>query len=459
MSISDLPSPISSSSPSSSDSEVLVRVENVSKKFCRSLKKSLWYGVKDIAHELNPFGRKMEDRRWEIGDSPSPISDLPSSSKSPISHLPSPAASPISDSSGLRPDEFWAVRDVSFELRRGECLGLIGHNGAGKTTLLKMLNGLIKPDGGRIEMRGRVGALIALGAGFNPILTGRENIYVNASILGLSKREINEKLDEIIDFAEIGEFIDAPVQSYSSGMQVRLGFSVASALKPDVLILDEVLAVGDDNFRTKCLLRITECLKDTSVIFVSHQRSQISRICTRAIWIDKGKVLETGSAKAVCANYSLAKDVLCEGATVQHQNSSSIRIKKISILSKAISVGETLLLEFELESGRNEGFDTIQLGVEDEFGNLIAQSSYHCGFIRLAGSISIFQVKLYSLRLNGGRYHINFNILENNGRRYLVRAVKCASFDCRNQENITLAAYQPEIELIRTAKRDANRLT
>ena len=170
----------SSPLPIPSDPDTLVRVSGVSKKFCLSLKKSLWYGLCDMGRELT--GR----RRGEHG--------------------------------GLRTKEFWAVNNVSFELKRGECLGLIGRNGAGKTTLLKMLNGLIKPDAGRIEMRGRVGALIALGAGFNPILTGRENIYVNGSVLGLTKKEIGAKLDEIVDFAEIGDFIDTPVQNYSSGM-------------------------------------------------------------------------------------------------------------------------------------------------------------------------------------------------------------------------------------------------
>ena len=160
-------------------------VEHASKKFCRSLRRSLWYGTIDMAGELVGGGGR-HDR--------------------------------------LRNDEFWAVRDVSFELKRGECLGLIGRNGAGKTTLLKMLNGLIKPDHGRIEIRGRVGAVIALGAGFNPILTGARTSIVNASVLGLTRQEIDEKLDEIIDFADIGDLIDAPVQSYSSGMQVRLGF-------------------------------------------------------------------------------------------------------------------------------------------------------------------------------------------------------------------------------------------
>jgi lipopolysaccharide transport system ATP-binding protein len=190
----------------------------------------------------------------------------------------------------LRDGEFYAVRDVSFELRRGECLGLIGHNGAGKTTLLKMLNGLIKPDAGTITMRGRVGALIALGAGFNPILTGRENIYINGSVLGLSKKEIDGKIDEIIDFAEIGEFIDSPVQNYSSGMSVRLGFSIASSLSPDVLILDEVLAVGDIGFVIKCLNRVRQLTANAAVILVTHQMQFVSSFCSRVLFMDHGQV-------------------------------------------------------------------------------------------------------------------------------------------------------------------------
>ncbi len=232
-------------------SEVLVKVDGVSKKFCRSLKRSLWYGMQDLGSELigNPHGR-----------------------------------------GGLRKDEFWAVKDVSFELKRGECLGLIGRNGAGKTTLLRMLNGLIKPDQGRIEMRGRVAALIALGAGFNPILTGRENIYVNASVLGLSKREIEGKFEEIVEFAELGEFIDSPVQSYSSGMSVRLGFSVAAHLDPDVLILDEVLSVGDAQFKIKSLNKMYELLGSCAVVFVHHSMATISRVSNKVLHLDRGDV-------------------------------------------------------------------------------------------------------------------------------------------------------------------------
>jgi len=287
-----------------SDDEVLVRVEGVSKKFCRSLKKSLWYGVCDIAGELLPVGkrrgardegRELSDRSaQDISRSTQDTGLSTAAASSSDARLLDTGLSTLDSTHGLRPGEFWAVKDVSFELRRGECLGLIGHNGAGKTTLLKMLNGLIKPDAGSITMRGRVGALIALGAGFNPILTGRENIYINGSVLGLTKKEIDAKIDEIIDFAEIREFIDMPVQSYSSGMTVRLGFAVATALDPDVLILDEVLAVGDVAFRYKCYRRIDEIRNRAAILFVSHNMPDVGRICTETIVMEKGHPVYIG---------------------------------------------------------------------------------------------------------------------------------------------------------------------
>jgi lipopolysaccharide transport system ATP-binding protein len=206
---------------------------------------------------------------------------------------------------GLRPGEFWAVNNVSFELERGECLGLIGGNGAGKTTLLKMLNGLIKPDHGRIEMRGRVGALIALGAGFNPILTGRENIFVNGAVLGLTKRQIEEKIDRIIDFADIREFIDSPVQIYSSGMQVRLGFAVATAVEPAVLLLDEVLAVGDISFQARCFNVLSDFRKaGTAFILVSHNMHQISRHCDKVLYLRGGRVQHLGVTDVAIAAFT-----------------------------------------------------------------------------------------------------------------------------------------------------------
>ena len=228
--------------------DILVEVEGLSKKFCKDLKTSLWYGVKDLS--ANIFGNKQ----------------------------------PL----GLREKEFWAVKDISFTLRRGECLGLIGHNGAGKSTLLKILNGLINPDEGKIRIKGKVGALIELGAGFNPILSGRENIYNNGAVLGFTKTEIDTKIEDIIDFSEIREFIDMPVQNYSSGMKVRLGFAVAAQMEPDVLIIDEVLAVGDLGFVLKCFKTIDQILPKTAIVFVSHSMPMVSRICTQIILLDKG---------------------------------------------------------------------------------------------------------------------------------------------------------------------------
>lgn len=235
-------------------SDTLVKVENVSKKFCRSLKRSLWYGMQDIGAEL--LGRSHSQN------------GLPP----------------------LRPDEFWAVQDINFELKRGDCLGLIGRNGAGKSTLLKMLNGLLKPDTGRIEMRGRIGALIELGTGFNPILTGRENVYVNGSVLGFSKKEIDRKFEAIVEFAEIGDFVDMPVKNYSSGMKVRLGFAVAAQMEPDVLLVDEVLAVGDIGFRIKCYNEIYRIIERAAVIFVSHSMPQVAKVCNRGILMSSGQV-------------------------------------------------------------------------------------------------------------------------------------------------------------------------
>lgn len=257
---------------------VLVLAENVRKKFCRDLKKSLWYGVQDICADLNPFARNGSALEKARGFS--------------------------TRNDQLRPDEFWAVNDVSFEVRRGECLGLIGRNGAGKSSLLKMLTGLIKPDSGRIEMRGRIGALIALGAGFNPILTGRENIYVNGAVLGLSKKEIDRKIGDIIAFAEIGDFIDTPVQNYSSGMHVRLGFSVAAHLEPDVLLVDEVLAVGDMAFQAKCLEYIScVCAGGCSVVFVSHNEELVRRLCTQGLVLEEGNIAALGDVNSAFQKY------------------------------------------------------------------------------------------------------------------------------------------------------------
>ena len=308
--------------------EVLVKVEGLSKKFCKDLKTSLWYGVKDLVSGITG----------------------------------SQANRP------LRDKEFWAVKDISFELRRGECLGLIGHNGAGKSTLLKILNGLINPDEGSVTMRGRVGALIELGAGFNPILTGRENIYNNGAVLGFTRKEIDAKVEEIIDFSEIREFIDMPVQNYSSGMKVRLGFSVAVQMEPDVLIIDEVLAVGDANFIVKSYNRINELIKTCAVIFVSHSMPQVAKLVDKIIYLECGIALEYSKNKnEVITNY-LSKQVDIEAYSV----TGGENVKTFDILKNTKSIlNSEIEIDFMSNLNINTSFKLTSL--EGEFCSIVVK--------------------------------------------------------------------------------------
>ena len=200
--------------------------------------------------------------------------------------------------------EFLAVKDVSFRVHAGEAWGLIGTNGSGKSTMLKAISGIIKPYKGNISIHGSVAPLIELGAGFDPELTARENIYLNGCVLGYSEKFIQEHFDEIVDFAEIRDFLDSPLKNYSSGMKARLGFSIATMVKPDILIVDEILAVGDYKFRQKCEKRMKELLSGgTTLLYVSHNIDEVKRLCDHAIWIEKGDEKMQGDAKEVCDAY------------------------------------------------------------------------------------------------------------------------------------------------------------
>jgi lipopolysaccharide transport system ATP-binding protein len=200
--------------------------------------------------------------------------------------------------------ELWALKDVSFELRSGETVGIIGRNGSGKSTLLQMLCGTVNPTSGSIETKGRIAALLELGSGFNPDFTGRENIYLNASILGLSREETTVRYGSIVDYSEIGEFIDQPVKTYSSGMIMRLAFAVAIQVDPDILIVDEALSVGDERFQRKCFSHIEAIRnKGATILFVSHSSGQIVQLCDRSILLDAGEILEDGNPKQVVAHY------------------------------------------------------------------------------------------------------------------------------------------------------------
>jgi len=245
--------------------DVMVRVENVSKRFAKRLRHVMWYGVCDLSRQLAGLAARKDM---------------------------------------LRPHEFWSLRDVSFEVQRGECLGIIGSNGAGKSTLLKLINGILRPDAGRLRVRGRVGALIEVGAGFHPLLTGRENVYLNGAILGMSREEIARKFDAIVEFAGIGDFLDMPVKFYSSGMYVRLEFAVAAHLEPDVLLVDEVLAVGDVSFQARCLARMRELVKSgRTLIFISHNLLAVREVCSRCVWLEHGRIRSAGEVASVVHSY------------------------------------------------------------------------------------------------------------------------------------------------------------
>lgn len=364
--------------------DVLIKVENVSKKFCRTLKRSLWYGVQDVAGEM-------------LGQS--------------------------GGNDSLREGEFWSLADVSFELRRGECLGLIGPNGAGKSTLLKILNGLIKPDQGRITMRGRVGALIELGAGFNPVLTGRENIYINGAILGFSKEEITRKLDEIIEFSELSEFIDTPVQSYSSGMRVRLGFAVAAQMEPDVLLIDEVLAVGDIGFRSKCYSRLADLLERCAVIFVSHQMYFVNRLSSTAMLLNRGEKKFYGEpAGAIAAYNSLFEH---EHKVIQEDKETYIdNVMLLDSGNKKTAVFDwydSLAVEFDLSISRKHEEVSVSVTFMGQDGSLTAQchSSYNNVRITNPGAPQRIRLDIDCLNLNPGQYYLNMIVYDKSDNRQL----------------------------------------
>lgn len=382
-------------------SDVLIRAEGVSKKFSSKLKTSMKYGIIDIARDF-------------IG-------------------TPSP-------SDTLRPNEFWSVQDVSFEVRRGECLGLIGPNGAGKSTLLKMLNGIIMPDKGSVDINGRVGALIEVGAGFHPLLTGRENIYINGSIMGLKKKEIDQKFDSIVEFAELGDFIDTPVSYYSSGMYVRLGFAIAAHLEPDVLLIDEVLAVGDLGFKMKCLNAINEIMRNSAVIFVSHSMPFISRICTEVMVLNNGTVSyhDNNIGEGIDhyqSNFDSAEQQVSGSgkATV-----SNIRLSSgghIRLNSKEVPVlnyGDDLTIEMDLRLCSSVKQPDVRvliwnqelLPVADCFSEL-------SGFEIAPKKFSKIKLELRKLQLNFGVYYIVIVVVDLSSGERCLRLDNAAHFQVK----------------------------
>jgi lipopolysaccharide transport system ATP-binding protein len=256
-------------------------------------------------------------------------------------------------------EDFWALADISFDVEKGEALGIIGHNGAGKSTMLKLLTRIMDPTMGTIRTRGRVSALIEVAAGFHPEMTGRENIYLNGSILGMTRKEIDRKLDEIVAFAQLEKFVDTPVKRYSSGMYARLGFAIAAHVEPDILIVDEVLAVGDAEFQKKCLGKMGEVRDNEgrTIVFVSHNMLAVQALCGRALLIDHGRIIDEGPPKDVTARYlGGVSDVRAEhiwDSAETAPGNDIVRFKRVCIKPETgspddpISISTPIVMEFE----------------------------------------------------------------------------------------------------------------
>jgi lipopolysaccharide transport system ATP-binding protein len=277
-------------------------------------------------------------------------------------------------------DEFWALRDVSFEVEPGEVVGIIGRNGAGKSTLLKILSRITKPSRGEVQVRGRVSSLLEVGTGFHPELTGRENIYLNGSILGMTRREIAQKFDEIVAFAEIDQFLDTPVKRYSSGMYVRLAFAVAAHLQPEVLLVDEVLAVGDAMFQKKCLGKMREVgSKDRAVLFVSHNMAAVQSLCTRGIILERGQAVLDGTIEDAVSAYLSSLQTVSHtrlGDRPDHRGTGEIRVIDVQVSNPQngngprLTTGQAARFVFRLD--RPVADPQVSFGVFDKYGHFVA---------------------------------------------------------------------------------------
>lgn len=376
----------------------IIQVENVRKKFCRSLRHGMWYTGTDLVRRC----------------------------------LGLPVAT-----GKLRTNEFWALRDVSFSLQRGESLAIIGSNGSGKSTLLNLLNGVLMPDQGRIVTQGRVAALIGVGAGFHPMLTGRENIFVNGMILGMSSREIRDRFDAIVDFSEVGEFIDTPVKHYSSGMYVRLGFAIAIHAPVDILLLDEVLAVGDLAFAVKCLRRIGQFrAQGGSAILVSHAMQYVKLVFDSALWIEKGEVRRFGPALEVANEYESYMMAKCEsGAEIIPQD--AVHVVGLDYQPE-LQYGQKLVVEVDIEFGRCVERPVFCLHLHCDGDDALVFSHHsdteHFQWESLVGRVRLRMVT-HALLLRRGAYRLSFSISERELINYLVWQYKQHPLIIRSDRN------------------------
>lgn len=348
-------------------------------------------------------------------------------------------------------DEFWALRDVAFEVEEGSTIGLVGHNGSGKSTLLKCIAGILQPTSGEILVRGRIASMLELGAGFHPELSGRANIFLNASLLGMPKKEVEQRFEEIVEFSELGPFIDNQVKFYSSGMYTRLGFAVAVNMDPDVLLVDEVLAVGDENFQRKCIDKVRSFQREgRTIVFVSHAPDLVRAICDRAYVLDHGKVVGEGpvqDAISILRDYQLAGSGLSKKIEVTTESVESERLASLAETrrvvitslevqgestgaSAPINTGDSAMVKvgFEVVSGGSAEV-TVSLEIMDVRGELVFRGDTSImgqDTLLLTGKGDVL-VRLGTLPLGEGAYTIAVS---------LMAAAGGALLDWKNQEGV-----------------------
>ena len=340
-------------------------------------------------------------------------------------------------------EAFWALKDVSFAVEQGEAIAMIGHNGAGKSTMLKLLTGIMDPTEGHLRTRGRVSALIEIGAGFHPEMTGRENIYLNGSILGMNRREIDKKLDAIVAFAELEKFIDTPVKRYSSGMYARLGFSVAAHVDPEILLVDEVLSVGDERFQVKCQEHMSRLMRSgVTVVFVSHQMAAVTALCPRALVLHQGKCAFDGDSVEAVRIFRRLQSMPSTDSAGEEAGTSAARITSVRILdgnesaADEIACGSKLIIEIAGEVSRD--MYGLNFGIE------IARSDgVRCYDVNSRMDDRFFDVKEgpFALRfevpecnLVDGVYTVSAGIMDRDERVHYHTWKNCAYFTVRDEQ-------------------------
>ncbi len=388
------------------ENDIILKVNNISKQYRLGL-----VGTGTISHDLNRWWHKIRGKED-----------------------PYLKVSEVNDRSVKATSEYvWALENINFEVRQGEVLGIIGKNGAGKSTLLKILSKVTSPTTGEIKTRGRIASLLEVGTGFHGEMTGRENIFLNGAILGMTKKEIISKIDEIIEFSGCERYIDTPVKRYSSGMTVRLAFAVAAFLEPEILVIDEVLAVGDAEFQKKAIGKMQDISRGEgrTVLFVSHNMAAVKNLCTRGIVLENGYTSFEGNIES-CIEYYISNNVDKNTNLTYLSNLDNTFIQKITIEQKLIASGDNLKIHFQLNS-KFTGKINIHLGIynfNDEKILHLSSEYFNQGYINQRNEIQICEIERNLLPQ--GFYYVNIGVIKDNTE--LERLKKCLIFEVINSD-------------------------